>query len=136
MELTAVKVDVQDTLDVPVTFDDEGTPIEGFEVVGPDSHQYQDADRKWRLRSVKRAASRGRPVDSRSENGAAEVLNTTLAVQREIVFACVVGMYGFTDNGVPAEVNVKTLDVIFTARPSWLTKVYMAIEANVGFTPV
>ena len=126
----AVAAAVAEPVDVPMLFDAEtGEPTDGFKIVGPDSEQYQDADRKWRLRNVKRASVRGRPVDGKTDDGAAEILDATTSVQKAIVYSCVVGIYGFTNDGVPAELSKATLDAIFALRPSWLVKVYIAIEA-------
>lgn len=135
-DLDELKEDVQDTIDVPVTFNTDGEPEIGFKVVGPDSHQYQDADRAWRLRNVRRSAGRGYAVNARTEEGAAETVDNTRAVQKIIVYACTVAVYGLVVNGKMPLITPALLDDIFKRRPSWFEKVYYAIESGVGFTHV
>jgi hypothetical protein len=124
----------QDPIDVPLLFDDEGVPTDGFKVIGADSDQYQAADRDWKLKNVKKVARMGRGIDSKTNEGATELLNQMAKREFAIAKACIVGIYGFTSEGKPATLNEETLTTIFKARPTWRVKVVAAIEAEQVFT--
>lgn len=135
MELKELQSAQADLIDVPVLFDADGEPTDGFKVVGMNSKQYQDADRQWNVKAYKKSARRGgRGIDASTDTGASELADTIEKRQAHIASACIVGIYGFTTDGKPAELNEKTLTDIFTARPTWRTKVLMAIEAEQVFT--
>ena len=133
MELKNLKAEAA-LIDVPLVYDDEGKATDGFKVAGHDSKQYQDADREWRLQSVRRSASRGTQMNAATEAGAAELVDLMPKREMLICMACIVEIYGFTIGDEPAPLNEETLKMIFGAKPSWRTKVVNAIEADRVFT--
>jgi hypothetical protein len=124
----------QDPIDVALIFDEDGNPTDGFKVVGADSDQYQAADRAWKLVNVKKASRAGYGINTKTNEGATELLNQLKKREFVIAKACIVGIYGFTSGGEPALLNDETLEAIFKARPTWRTKVVAAIEAEQVFT--
>ncbi len=128
MELKELENAKQDLIDVPLLFDDNGEPTDGFKVVGANSQEYQDADRKWKLANVRKSARRGRGLEASTETGAAELVDLMSRRERAIASACIKEIYGFTSNGVLAELSEDTLSAIFTARPTWCSKVVAQIE--------
>lgn len=133
MDLENLKKE-QDPIDVPLVFDDDGEPTDGFKVVGANSDQYQEVDRQWKLKNVKKAARRGRGIDAATETGASELVDQMAKRELSIACACIVEIYGFTSNGQSAALNEETLKAIFAKRPTWRTKVVAAIEAEQLFT--
>lgn len=133
MDLSKLQVGKDELIDVPVLFDDEGEPTDGFKVVGANSKRYQEVDRKWKLANVRRVALRRQITNASTEEGAAELVDAVVRREAAIVKACVVELYGFTQDGKPAELTEATLTAIFTARPRWREKVIAAIEADSGF---
>ena len=134
MELQALKQAKEELVDVPLLFDDDGKPTDGFKVVTVNSTEYQNADRQWRLINVRKSARRGRNLDAATENGAIELVNLIAKREMAIAAACIKEIYGFTSGGAPAPLDEDTLDAIFAARPAWRTKVVAAIEAEQLFT--
>lgn len=121
-------------IDVPVVFDEDGKAVSGFKVLGANSKEYQETDRKWRVQNVKKAAIRGKGVDSKTDDGASEVIGALEKRDREIVNACIAELYGFTDGGEALALAPQNLDRIFVARPTWRSKVLAAIESEGNFT--
>lgn len=126
----------QELIDVPLVFGDDGEPTDGFKVVGANSQEYQDVDRELKQRNVQRNARRGRGIDAASKNGAEELVEL-IGPKREfsVCVACIKEIYGFTVDGVAAQLNEETLKQIFSARPMWRGRVVAAVEADQGFTP-
>lgn len=134
MELKELPKGVDELIDVPLLFDDEGEPTDGFKVVGSNSKQYQDAERHWQLVNLKKSARRGRGIDASTTTGSEELADALKKQQLSLVCACIVEIYGFTSNGAPAELNDETLQTIFTARPTWIGKVLAEIVSEKNFT--
>lgn len=101
--------------------------LSGFTVLGSNSEQYQDVARKWHLKNIKNTA-RGRSVDAGTEDGASQLVDRLTSRDKEIVYACIVGIYGFESQGQPVALNNENLDTIFAARPTWLARVLASIE--------
>ncbi len=135
MELGKLEGQKQDPIDVPLIFDSEGMPESGVKVIGLDSDQYQAADRKWKLANLKKSARRGRGIDATTDNGANELVDLVAKREMAIALACVVEIYGFTENGAPLPLGESSLEALFKARPSWRSKVVAAIETEQVFTP-
>lgn len=124
----------QDPIDVPLIFNDDGMATDGFKVLGADSPQYQEVDRAWKVRGVKKAVRRGGRALEATDEGAKELLGQLAKREDEILITCIVGIYGFTKEGKPAELSEETIDEIFTARPTWRAKVLAKIESEAVFT--
>lgn len=134
VELKDLEQDQKEPIDVAVVLDDDGKPVSGFKVVGADSPEYQEADRQWKVRSVQKSARRGHAIQAATENGAAELVNLVPKREFAICVACVVGIYGFNNGGVPMELSEETLKAIFDKKPTWRQKVVAAIEAEQVFS--
>lgn len=135
MDLASLKEQSSEPIDVPLIFNEDGVPTDGFKVVGVNSKQYQDADRAWRLLNVRRAAQQqNRNVSPATEEGAADIIERVDRREEAIALACVVEIYGFTVDGKPAPLTSDVLKTIFKARPHWRSKVVAAIEAEQTFT--
>jgi hypothetical protein len=119
---------LNEAVDFPLMFDKDGEPTHGFKIVGANSQQYQDFDRAWKVQQVKKTGRRGRGIDTKTDTGAAEFVDVTDAREFGICCACVVGIYGFTVGGVPAQPTPETLRALFEKRPTWRPKTVTAIE--------
>lgn len=124
----------QEPIDVPLVFDDDGNAVDGVKVVSADSQEYQEADRAWKTANVKKVARRGPNFDMKTEEGAQAIVDTTEKREMAVAIACTVGIYGFTLEGKPAELNDETLRMLFTAKPTWRSKVVGVIERDRVFT--
>lgn len=134
MDLKDLTAATAELIDVPLLFNEEGEPTDGFKVVGANSTEYQEADRQWRVKHVRKAAHRGRQIEAATTQGAQELVAQAARHEFEICKACIKEIYGFTINGAPAPLNEDTLKEIFTKRPTWRVKVVTAIEAENLFT--
>jgi hypothetical protein len=123
-----------DPIDVPLMFDAEGNPTDGFKVVGANSEQYQEADRAWKLANVRKSARRGRGIEASTETGARELVDLIAKREAAICAACIVEIYGFTIDGQLAPLHDETLKAIFSRRPTWRAKVVAAVESEQVFT--
>lgn len=124
----------QELIDIPLVFDEDGEPTDGFKAVGSDSDEYQEADRRWKVKSVRKSAHRGHAIEAATETGAQELVSAVERREFAICAACIKEIYGFTKNGEPAPLNEATLKEIFERRPTWRTKVIREIEADRVFT--
>lgn len=134
MDLKDLEQDAKELIDVALVLDDDGNPKSGFRVVGADSPEYQEADRAWRVKNVQKSARRGHAIQAATETGAQELVNLVQKREFAIACACIKEMYGFTNNGEEAPLNEETLKAIFTKKPTWRTRVVLAIEAEQVFT--
>lgn len=134
MELKDLEQDAKEPIDVALVLDDEGKPESGFKVLGSDSPEYQEADRQFKVRNVQKSARRGHAIQAATENGASELVNLVAKREFAIALACIVGIYGFTDKGLPMGLSEETLKAIFGKKPTWRTRVVMAIEAEQVFS--
>jgi len=134
MDLKELQSKEPELIDVQLLFDDEGRSASGFKVVGANSKQYQEADRAWKLMNVRKSARRGRGIDGATDTGAAELVDLIAKREMAICVACVVEIYGFTNEGQPAPLGEETLKAIFAARPTWRTKTAFAVESEQVFT--
>lgn len=126
--------DAEATTKVDVIFSDDGEALSGFVVVGANSPQYQEATRKADVSSVRRSHLKGRPIDPKTEDGAATLVDAGMKREMAIACGCVVGMYGFTSAGAPVEPTPAILKDLFTKRPTWRKRVVAAVESDAGFT--
>lgn len=134
MELKALQEKQDELIDVPLLFNKDGEPSDGFKVLGANSEQYQEAVRQMNMLAYKKTSRRGGGIDASTETGAIEL---AAAVDKRVDFiakACIVEIYGFTENGNPMLLNEKTLDALFQVRPTWRNKVIAAIEQERVFT--
>lgn len=124
----------EELIDVPLVFDDDGNPTDGFKVVGSNSAEYQEADRVWKVKNVRKSARRGRAIEATTETGATELVD--LVAKREVTLcvACIKEIYGFTEGEKPATLDEATISKIFNLRPTWRLKTLAAIEAEQVFT--
>ena len=121
------------TFDVVVGSLEDGTPV-GFRVLGTASDQYQKARRATELVGVKIAASSKTTIDMSTDKGAEKLVDGTARSRRIIVDHCVVGFFGFTMGGQPAEFSPANLDRLLKARPNWVEVLAREIENDANFT--
>jgi hypothetical protein len=110
-----------------------GDPV-GFKVLGPGSDEYEAAERTIQLLNIKEAAARHKAVDMTSDEGAAIAVDGGEARRQVMIDKCVVGWFGFLDEGKPAEFTPENLARLFKARPAWRRRVLAAIEDEAAFT--
>ena len=133
MELKDEVAVKEEPIDMPLLFDADGEPTDGFKIVGANSDQYQEADRIWKVKNVRKSARRGRGIEASTETGASELVDLIAKREEAIAAACIVGVYGFTIGGMPAELNEATLKSIWAKKPTWRSKVVAAIENEALF---
>lgn len=131
IDISALESETTPVYDVPVVFNDDATPAAGFKVVGKNSPQYQAKRRLLALDGVKRAAVRAKKLDAKTDDGAAELIDSIDGNETALAIACVVEWYGFVN---PAELSADALAKVFAARPSWREKVLAAIENDANFS--
>lgn len=129
------KLGARELIDVPLMFDKEDNPTDGFKVVGQDSSEYQAVDREYKLAGVKKAARRGRGIDAKTDTGAEELVSVLSKREMALIVACTQELYGFTVDGETAPLTEITFEAIFKARPTWKARVLAAIEEDRSFTP-
>lgn len=134
MELKDLEQEAKELIDVSVILDDDGTPISGFKVLGSDSPEYQEADHAWKVKNVQKSARRGHAIQAATETGASELVNLVQKREMAICVACVKEVYGFTEGGVAVPTSEETLKKLFAKKPTWRSKIVMAIEAEQVFT--
>lgn len=133
-DINAIESSAQATFNVDVGKRDDGSPV-GFTIVGTGSAEYLKADRAIQLLNVKEAANRdGRPIDTKSDDGAQYVVDGSER-RREIVLShCVVGWYGFTLGQTEvAPFTPETFSRVMRAKPQWARLLSDAIENESNF---
>jgi hypothetical protein len=121
-------------LDVPLVFEKSGKAIAGFKVVGANSQTYMDADRKLSIERMKRSAAReGKPIDMKTDDGAAEVHDAMHERHLTLATACIKDWYGFVKNGEKIPLDAEEARKALSIRPMWLTRVIAEIEGEKNF---
>lgn len=131
IDINALETESTPVYDVAVVFNADATPVAGFKVVGKNSPQYQAKRRQLALDGVKKAAVRAKKIDTKTDDGAAELVDSIDTSETQLALACVVDWYGFVN---PAELSDDALLKVFKARPSWREKVLSAIENDANFS--
>ena len=131
IDISALEAEAAPTYDVAVMFAADATPTAGFMVVGKNSPQYQARRRLLSLDGVKRSAVRAKKIDTKTDDGAAELVDSIEGSETALAIACVVSWYGFTN---PETVTPEALAKVFTARPTWRERVLAAIENDANFS--
>jgi hypothetical protein len=121
------------TQKVAVAFDDEGSPSVGFIIVGKDSKQFRECERRLMIAGVKKGAQKKKGIDMSTDEGAAGFVDTQQTNEFELAVAVVVDWFGFTSNGAPAAFSADAVRKVFQARPSWREKVSAAIGNEAAF---
>ena len=131
IDITALEAQSSPTYNVAVAFAADATPTAGFMVVGKNSPQYQAKRRLLSLDGVKRAAVRAKKIDTKTDDGAAELVDSVEDNETQLAIACVVSWYGFTN---PDVMTPDALARLFVARPTWREQVLAAIENDANFS--
>lgn len=120
---------------VGVAFDDEGEPTAGFIIVGKDSKQYRDTERRLKVTAIKRQAVKKQRIDTKTDEGAEQFADLMQKNEEELAVAVVVDWFGFKAGGQPAPFSVDGVRKVFKARPSYRDRVNAALENEAGFLP-
>ena len=131
IDLTTLEAEATPTYEVPVVFNADATPAAGFMVVGKNAPQYQAQRRLIALQGIKRSAVRGKKLDTKTNAGAEELVDSFDSNETALAIACVVSWYGFTN---PELMTPDALAKVFAARPTWREKVLDAIETDANFS--
>lgn len=111
----------------------DGAPV-GFIVLGTNSPQYAEIDRKLQIKNVMQAALRGNAdFDMKSEEGATLVIDGTNQRRDAIIAACVTGWYGFKSGEADAEFSKDSLAKVLKHKSSWSKKLIEAIDNEGNF---
>lgn len=119
--------------DVPVAFDEEGKAVAGFKINDANSKRFRDTKRAIDVAAVKKAGSRRKSIDGKTDEGAAQLLDIADAQKKALVKGCVVSIYGFSLGGKPAEASDEVLEKILTKYPSLIDKLAAKIDEGAGF---
>lgn len=114
---------------------EDGSDV-GFVVVGKNSQQYQDADEQVRAFNIKANALRAQQktsLDTATDEGAMQVAKVVQIHRKMYLDHCVVGWFGFTENGQPAPFSKEAAARVFQARPNWTLQVVAEIENEENF---
>jgi hypothetical protein len=140
-DLDALEQSTRNTIDVSLghqtKLDKDGNTVKGdpvgFKVLGPCSDEYREADRAIQVLNIKEAAIRKAAVDLETDEGATVVVEGGDNRRKLLIDKCVVGWFGFTDKGKPAEFSKENVARALKARPMWARRLVAAIEDESAF---
>lgn len=135
-DLTNIEDSRSVTFNCDVALNTDGGVAVGFTIVGNNSEQFAQADREVRAFNVKANTLRvknKKPLDAATDEGAMDVAIATEAHRAIYLKHCVVGWYGFTENGEAALFTPEAAARVLTARPAWAERLAMAIETEGNF---
>lgn len=124
---------------VPVLFSEDGAPIAGFIIVGPNSEQLQDHERKLRISNISKASARKTVIDAATEEGATLVVDNLTEGDHTRALAVIVGWYGFgetedSNEDVPFDEEVTAQ--LLRDLPMWQKRVLAALEVEQNFMKI
>lgn len=118
-----------------VITDAEGKPLAGFIMVGKNSSQYRGIQRELRTEGLQKSANRQQPVDTKTPEGAALVIDTIDEQNTRTACTVVTGWFGFGADGEEVPFDSTKLPEIFAQMPSWQDKVLADLEKEGNFMP-
>jgi hypothetical protein len=121
---------------VDLTFDADGEPVAGFIIVNKGSQQYRDESHAIRAEGYKKSAKRTTAIDTKTDEGASQLVDIIDGNQARLAVAVVVGWYGFTSAGIPVEFDKRLVEAAYTKFPTWQDKVTAALENDANFLKV
>lgn len=121
------------TYDIPFSFDGDGNTIAAITIVGKNSQQYKDADRRITRVALKKSSVRGRPLDLKKDSDSEEFLDTREATNIGLAVAVTVGWFGLTSGGEEFPFSADAAKTLYTANSVVLNKVLSAVEDQANF---
>lgn len=132
-DLAQMEQDRGATFRVVVGRTPDGTEA-GFVVVGPNSPQYEQADRKIQVMNIMEAGQRKRLVDAADPKDAEAIAEGAQRRKLVLVEACVVDWFGITDGGQDVPYSVEALRRLLKVRPTFVSRIIEAIETEANFS--
>ena len=120
---------------VALAYDEDGEPSLGFVIVSKESPQYVKRTHELRTAGIKLQAVKSRRIDSKTDEGAAQLDNLIQSTDLEIAIAVVVDWFGFTKGGESAPFDSNLVRKGLIAHPTWREKITTALENESGFLP-
>lgn len=133
IDLNSLSVDERATFRVYVVGGEGIEDSSGFEVVGPNSAEFQKASAQIAAQAM-RDAKGGVFADVDTDEGAAKVQAQSQARLVSVALSCVVGIFGFTEGGEPLPYSRATVEKLLTLRPRWALHITRAVETEANFT--
>lgn len=128
------------TFDVGVIFDDEGNAISGFRIVSRNSDQARAAERAVRIENQKAASKRNKAIDTKTDEGAAKVIDIVDSQNLARAGAVVVDWFGWTKKDadgkpVPRQFDATLIPAILKQKPTWVERILHAMAEDNNFLP-
>lgn len=124
------------TLRVDLMFNDDGDAIAGVIIVGKNSNEYISETDAQSAESVKRGSRTGTAIDTKTDDGAAKIIEVTKENRRRTALAVSVGWYGFTSAGAPAPLDKTVLAAGFKKYPTWIDLIHNGLAKDAAFLKV
>ena len=134
-DIDLIGTTTDDRQKVPLAYDDDNEPLLGFIIVSKESSQYIQRTHELRSAGIKFQAVKARRIDSKTDEGAAQLDKLIQTTDLEIAIAVVVDWFGFTKGGEPAPFDSAKVRVGLIAHPTWREKITAALENEAGFLP-
>ncbi|HEX5126488.1 MAG TPA: hypothetical protein VFW00_07085 [Rhodocyclaceae bacterium] len=124
------------TFKVDLTFTPDGDPLAGLIIVGKGSEQYRNESHAIRAEGFKKSARVSTAIDTKTDEGASQLVDTIDDNDRRLALAVVVGWYGFTNAGAAVEFDKRLVEAAFDKFPTWQEKVLAALGNDANFLKV
>jgi hypothetical protein len=121
------------TYDIPLGFDAEGNVNAAITVVGKNSQQYRDADRKLARVQLKKSSLRGRPLDFKKDSDAEEFIDQRESTNIALASAVTVGWFGLTNGDAEFAFTPANVKLLYTSNAAVRDKVLLAAEEQANF---
>lgn len=127
------------TAKVPVVINSDGEDVSGFIILGKDSDEFQNAQKKLRMEGVQKSAKRKTMIDASTDDGAAKLTTLIEDQERRLALSVVVDWFGFSRKDADGQVVAVPFDKalvehMFKVKPTWQAKVMAALEVDANFT--
>jgi len=124
------------TVRVPVLFDEDGEPKAGFVIVGKNSPEFRQENHAIRSEGYQRSAKRTTAIDTKTEEGASQLVHLVDVNQARIALAVAVETFGFTSEGKDIQLSASQKAAAFEKYPTWQDLVIAALEKDADFLKV
>lgn len=121
------------TFRVNLIFNKDGEAVSGLICTGKNGKEYRDESHALRAEGTKRGARASTAIDTKTDEGAAQLVALTDENQERLALAVSVDWFGFTSGDEAVPFDKKLLAAGFAKFPTWIDAVHAGLEKDAVF---
>lgn len=126
-------VEKPSTFRVGLIFNKDGDAVSGLICVGKNSKEYRNESNALRMEGIKRGARTSTAIDTKTDEGAAQLVELTDENQKRLALAVSVDWFGFTSGDAAVPFDKSLVAAGFDKFPTWIDAVHAGLEKDAVF---